>query len=324
MDQYTFIVRPDEECRRIDLYLQGKIGAISRSRVQRLITDGCVTVNGSEVRGSYRPKGGDEIEVVVPDPVEFRLVAENIPLSIVYEDEEIVVIDKPPGMVVHPAPGHWTGTLVNALLHHVKDFRGISGQLRPGLVHRLDKDTSGLLVVAKSDRSLQFLSDEMKERRIKRRYIAFVWGHLRDEEGRIDAPVGRSRKDRKKMAVTNVGAREAATSYRVISRCLFADVLELQLGTGRTHQIRVHLSHLGHPVVGDPEYGGRDKALRGVFDQHRQVASEILAAISRQALHAYRLSFKHPSSNLEMSFRSELPEDMQRVEEILRREGEGG
>ena len=317
MEQYSFVVEPDDDFRRVDLYLQEKIGSISRTRVQKLIAAGHVTVNGSEVRGSYKPREGDEIEAVIPDPQEFHLVAEDIPLDIVHEDDEIIVIDKPAGMVVHPAPGHWTGTLVNALLHHVKDFKGISGQTRPGLVHRLDMETSGLLVVAKSDKSLSFLADEMKERRIKRKYIAFVWGHMPEEEGRIDAPIGRSRKDRKKMTVTNLGSREAVTKYRVLTKYLFADKLELQLQTGRTHQIRVHLLHIGHPVIGDPDYGGREKAMTGIFDQYRKLAAEILKATDRQALHAYKLSFKHPSTNLEMSFESQLPDDMKLVEELL-------
>ncbi len=317
MEHYSFVVEADEDYRRVDLYLQEKIGSISRTRIQKLIADGLVTVNGCEVRGSYRPRGGDEIEAVVPDPKKFRLVAEDISLDIVYEDDEIIVVNKPPGTVVHPGPGHWTGTLVNALLYHVTDFRGISGQIRPGLVHRLDMDTSGLLVVAKSDRSLNFLADEMKERRIKRRYIALVWGHMREEEGTIDAPIGRSRKDRKIMAVTNLGSREANTRYRVISGYLFADKLEVRLGTGRTHQIRVHLSHLGHPVIGDADYGGREKALSGIFDQYRPRALEILKVIDRQALHAYKLSLRHPSSGLEMTFESELPADIKRVEELL-------
>jgi len=317
LEHYSFVVKSGDNCRRVDLYLQEKIGDISRTRVQKLIADGHVTVNGSEVRGSYRPREGDEIEVVVPDPKEFHLVAEDIPLDVVHEDEDLVVINKPAGMVVHPAPGHWSGTLVNALLHHVKDFKGISGQIRPGLVHRLDMNTSGLLVVAKSEKSLYFLADEMKERRIKRKYVAFVWGHMPEEDGRLDAPIGRSRKDRKKMTVTNLASREAETIYRVLARYLFAHKLELQLQTGRTHQIRVHLSHIGHPVIGDPDYGGREKAMTGIFDQYRGRASEILKAIGRQALHAYKLSFRHPSSNLEMSFESELPDDIRRVEALL-------
>lgn len=317
MQEYSFIVEPSDDFRRVDLYLQAKIGSISRTHVQKLIADGHVTVNDAEVRGSYKPRVGDEIEAVVPDPKEFHLDPEDIPLDIVHEDDEIIVINKPAGLVVHPAPGHWTGTLVNALLHHVKDFKGISGQTRPGLVHRLDMSTSGLLVVAKSDRSLNLLADEMKERRIMRKYIAYVWGQMPDDEGKIDAPIGRSRKDRKKMTVTNHGSREAVTKYRVIERYLFSNKLEMQLQTGRTHQIRVHLSHIGHPVIGDPDYGGREKALSGIFDQYRKLASDVLSAIDRQALHAYKLSFRHPISNLEMTFESELTEDIRRVEELL-------
>lgn len=318
MQEFTFTVEDNDDNLRLDQYVQREIGNISRSRVQKLITSGDITVNDTEVRGSYRPKEGDEIEVLVPEPKEFKLIAEEIPLNIVYEDDEIVIIDKPAGMVVHPAPGHFTGTLVNALLHHVKDFKGISGQLRPGLVHRLDMETSGLLVVAKSERALNFLADEMKERRIKRHYLAFVWGHMPEDSGRIDAPIGRSRKDRKKMTVTEHNSRMAVTEYEVLERFSFADKLKLKLKTGRTHQIRVHLTHVGHPVIGDADYGGRETALGGIFDQYRRTGWEILNLLPRQALHAYRLSFKHPETSIEMTFESELPPDISDVESLLR------
>ncbi len=317
MEEHTFLIQADETSQRIDHFLRDSISNISRSYIQKLLASGHITVNGCEVRGSYKPREGDEIEVVIPDVREFHLDAEDIPLKIVHEDDEIIVIDKPAGMVVHPAPGHWNGTLVNALLHHVKDFKGISGQTRPGLVHRLDMDTSGLLVVAKSDASLSFLAEEMKQRRIKRKYIALTWGHMPEEEGRIDAPIGRSRKDRKKMTVTDTNSRPAITKYKVIEKFLLAERLELSLMTGRTHQIRVHLSHIGHPVVGDPDYGGRDKALSGMFDQYRPRARLALERIDRQALHAYELSFVHPDSGLMSTFRSELPDDILAAAQIL-------
>ncbi len=318
MQEYTFTVEDNDDNLRLDQYVQREIGNISRSRVQKLIASGDITVNDTEVRGSYRPRVGDEIEVLVPEPREFRLIAEDIALNVAFEDDEIIVIDKPAGMVVHPAPGHFTGTMVNALLHHVKDFKGISGQLRPGLVHRLDMETSGLLVVAKSEQALNFLADEMKERRIKRHYLAFVWGHMAEDSGRIDAPIGRSRKDRKKMTVTEHNSRGAVTEYEILERFSFADKLKLKLKTGRTHQIRVHLTHVGHPVIGDADYGGRETALGGIFDQYRRIGMEILRLLPRQALHAYRLSFKHPKTALDMTFESDLPPDIADVESLLR------
>ncbi len=321
MEEYTFTIQADETSRRIDHYLRDRIPNISRTYIQKLLASGHITVNGCEVRGSYKPREGDEIEVVIPEVREFHLEAEEIPLNVVHEDNEIIVIDKPAGMVVHPAPGHWTGTLVNALLHHVKDFKGISGQTRPGLVHRLDMDTSGLLVVAKSDSSLSFLADEMKERRIKRKYIALTWGHMPESEGKIDAPIGRSRKDRRKMTVTDTNSRSAITKYKVLDKFLLAERLEISLMTGRTHQIRVHLSHVGHPVVGDPDYGGRDKALSGMFDQYRPRAKQALDQIKRQALHAYELSFVHPGTRRMVSYNSELPDDILAAFRILSESG---
>jgi 23S rRNA pseudouridine1911/1915/1917 synthase len=317
MEQHSYIVEPSDDFRRIDHYLQSKLTEISRTYIQKLISEGHVTVNGSDIRGSYRPRDGDEVEVVIPETKEFHLIPQDIPLDIVHEDDEIIVVDKPVGMVSHPAPGHWDGTLVNALLFHVKDFKGISGKFRPGLVHRLDRETSGLIVVAKSEKSLAFLTEEMKERRIKRRYIAFAWGQIPEKEGEIEAPIGRSKKDRKKMAVTDRGGRSAITNYKLLVQYRLAAKLELQLVTGRTHQIRVHLSHIGHPVIGDPDYGGREKVLSGIFDQYRNTARQLLQTINRQALHAYKLSFMHPVTRLRVSYESALPYDMQHLEELL-------
>jgi 23S rRNA pseudouridine1911/1915/1917 synthase len=314
---YSLSVTDSDIDGRVDHFLRDKLKNVSRTYVQKLLSSGHITVNGCEVRGSYRPKEGDEIEVVIPEAQEFHLSPEPIPLNVVYEDSDLIVIDKPAGLVVHPAPGHWTGTLVNALLYHVRDFKGIAGQIRPGLIHRLDMNTSGLMVVAKSDSSLAFLSEEMKHRRIKRLYRALTWGHFNNDRGTIRAPIGRSIKDRKRMAVTDKNSRPAITNYNVLVRYAFADSLELSLQTGRTHQIRVHLSHSGHPVIGDPDYGGREKAVSGLFDRHRPAAREVLQSIDRQALHAYKLAFKHPYSGLMLSFESAIPDDMQLAAKVL-------
>jgi len=228
-----------------------------------------------------------------------------------------VVVNKPAGMVTHPGIGNNTGTLVNALVFHFGQLSTEGGVDRPGIVHRLDKDTSGLLVVARTDAIYAALQQAIQKREMKRSYVALVWGHVKEEEGTIDLPIGRSLRNRTRMAVTHSGSREAVTHYRVSRRYPVVDFLEMSLETGRTHQIRVHLSHVGHPVLGDPDYGGRDKRLKSVFGPERPLARQLLSLIDRQALHAQRLEFDHPGTGCRLKFEAPLPEDFRQVLKIL-------
>ena len=300
------IVVREGDSGRIDLFLSSAL-SLSRSRVQSLIADGHVEIEGRPPGKSHPVTPGERIRVRVPPPEPTEIAAEDLPLEIVYEDTDLLVVDKAAGMVVHPAPGHRSGTLVNALLHHVRDLSGVGGRLRPGIVHRLDRDTSGLLVVAKSDRAHVALSDAIRERRVRRVYTAVSWGHFPTRTARIDAPIGRDPRDRKRMAVVE-GGRPAVTHVEVVETLLAADLLRVELETGRTHQIRVHLLHVGHPVAGDSAYGaGWD---RGISGQGRPWARAFLALLPRQFLHASELSFSHPVGGGDMRFTSELPPDL--------------
>lgn len=290
---------------RIDAAL-AKLAGISRSQAQRWIDADQVRVNGSPCRASQRVATGDQVRATNPDPLKSELVAESIPLEIVYEDSDLIVIDKRAGMVVHPAPGHSTGTLVNALLHHCDDLAGVGGVARPGIVHRLDRGTSGILVVAKTDAAHGHLAEQFHDHSIERVYLAVVRGTPRADEGRVDLPIGRHPKDRKRMSVRGVAMREAHTAWRVHRR--FARSRHAQLDvmpeTGRTHQIRVHLASVGLPIVGDPVYGkSRGRA----------------QSIDRPALHAACLGFTHPTSNKAMRFEAPLPADFARLLESLER-----
>jgi 23S rRNA pseudouridine1911/1915/1917 synthase len=289
---------------------------LSRTRVQALLAQGHVTVDGRPPKKSEAAVPGSRIEVVVPPAEVVGIAAEDIPLDIVYEDDDLAVVNKPAGMVVHPAPGHRTGTLVNALLHHMPDIEGVGGRLRPGIVHRLDRDTSGLLVVAKTDRAHRGLADALRRRRVKRLYVAAAWGHLDESPLTIDAPIGRDRKDRKKMAVVE-GGRAAHTRVQVRERWPRADLLDIALKTGRTHQIRVHLAWVGHPVVGDPVYG--EGWERGMGGPERQWALELARRTPRQFLHAAQLVFEHPVSGERLRFEAPLPADLAEVAEWARR-----
>lgn len=283
---------------------------LSRTRVQSLLVEGRITVQGRVAKKSDAAVPGTTIDVVVPPSEPVAMQAEDIPIDIVYEDAELAVVNKAAGMVVHPAPGHRKGTLVNALLWRMPDIEGVGGRLRPGIVHRLDKDTSGLLVVAKTDRAHRALSDALRRRRVRRLYLAVVWGHLTESPLVIDAPIGRDRKNRKKMAVIETG-RPALTRVRVRERWERADLLDVALKTGRTHQIRVHLSHVGHPVVGDAVYG--EGWERGMGGPTRQWAVQLARSTPRQFLHAAELSFDHPVSAERMSFTAPLPADLEDV-----------
>lgn len=302
------LVVDETEPGRIDAYVATRLPELSRSRFIQLLEQGCVRVNGTIPRKSYRPAAGDLIEIDLPAPVATTVVAEPIPLSVVFEDGDLLVLDKPAGLVVHPAPGHRSGTLVNALLHHVRDLSGIGGVLRPGIVHRLDKDTSGLLIVAKNDDAHRALSTALKRREIRRFYLAAAWGHLSHDTVDVDAPIGRARQDRKRMAVAPDG-RPAQTRLTRLARWRAADLLRAELRTGRTHQIRVHLAHIGHAVVGDATYGRQ--AERGLSGPDRKWAMELVRRVPRQFLHAAELRFPHPRTGERLEFRSPLPPDLQ-------------
>ncbi|MGB8657389.1 MAG: RluA family pseudouridine synthase [Candidatus Zixiibacteriota bacterium] len=309
---------PQAGGKRIDLFLSQTDIDLSRSFIHKLIIDHHILVNGKPVKPSHKINGGEVIEIRVPPLEKPSLEPENLPLDIMYEDSDLLVVNKRAGMVVHPAVGNYSHTLVNALLFHCEDLSGINGVLRPGIVHRLDKNTSGLLVVAKNDFAHLSLAEQIQNRTLLRQYAAITWGHMPAEEGTIEAPIGRALGDRKKMAVTRVKGRESLTQYKVMERFNLCELLSIRLKTGRTHQIRVHLSYLNHPVLGDPEYGGRQKWLKGIFDQDRPLAQRLLNLIERQALHARKLGFVHPRTREYCEFDSPLPEDIESVLRVLR------
>jgi 23S rRNA pseudouridine1911/1915/1917 synthase len=297
---------PEDLEERLDAVLSLRTD-LSRSRVTALIEGGDVLVNDAPARKSYRPRAGDRIEVVIPAPPPVELLPEDLPVSIVHEDDDIVVVDKAAGMVVHPAPGHATGTLVNALLARVGTLSSVGLPNRPGIVHRLDRDTSGLLVVARTDAAHRNLASALADRTVGRRYLAAVWGRFSQEDVTIDKPIGRHPRDRKLMAVVE-GGRQAVTHVRHLERWPAADLLAIRLETGRTHQIRVHLSDSGHPVVGDPMYGpGWERGMSGAGGVW---AAEFARRTGRLFLHAARLSFKHPTSGESLSFTAPLPEPL--------------
>ncbi len=319
-ERHRLIVEAPAPDTRLDTYLADRLPELSRSRVAQLLDAGRIRLNGRVPRKSERPTPGDVIELELPPPEPTGVEAEPIPLDIVYEDRDLLVVDKPAGLVVHPAPGHRSGTLVNALLHHVDDLSGIGGVLRPGIVHRLDKDTSGLIIVAKNDATHRSLSAALKRREIGRIYLAAAWGHLSTDEVTVDEPIGRSRTDRKRMAVVE-GGRPARTHLERVERWVAADLLRARLETGRTHQIRVHLAWLGHPVVGDDTYGGG--AERGISGPGRAWARALTARVPRQFLHAAELHLRHPRSGEALHFTSPLPPDLARAAEWARETSRG-
>lgn len=319
---FEVVVPSKADITRVDRFLSELPDLkLTRSRIQKLIADGEVTVGGKVVTKSHRVHAHDVVVVGIPPAEVTDLVGEDIPIDIVYEDKHLAIINKPAGMVTHPAAGHHTGTLVHGLIHHFGRLADGSDSLRPGIVHRLDKATSGLLVVARTDEVYQKLQEQMQERLIKRQYLALICGHMKEDSGVISLPIGRSIKDRKKMAVTNVSSREAVTEYVLLDRYRSYDLLKVTLQTGRTHQIRVHLTHLGHPVFGDPEYGGREKWHKGLFGPERPLTKKLLATMDRQALLAQKLELTHPISGEKLSFEVDPPEDFQRVLDILGEEG---
>ncbi|WP_030539512.1 RluA family pseudouridine synthase [Sphingobium sp. DC-2] len=293
---------------RLDKALADLLPGLSRERLKALIVEGQVTAGGRSLNPSLKVAAGQAFAITLPAPVEAEAVAQDIPLSIVHEDADLIVIDKPAGLVVHPAAGNLDGTLVNALLHHCRgQLSGIGGVARPGIVHRIDKDTSGLLVVAKSDKAHEGLAQQFKDHSIDRLYAAIVYGIPQTAAGTVDTWIGRSDSDRKKMAVHREGrGKHAVTHYRVVERLRGAALVECRLETGRTHQVRVHMAHLGHPLIGDPVYGRDRKGFKSILET---------LGFKRQALHAKRLGFIHPVTEEKLSFDSALPTDMQ---ELLR------
>lgn len=299
---YNYCVAEEEKGERLDLFLTRKIPDVSRSLVQRLVHSGNVMVNETITKANYKIQKKDVITVSIPEIKALELTAEELPLAVVYEDDDIIIINKARGMVVHPAAGNHSGTLVNALLQHCEGLSGINGVARPGIVHRLDKDTSGVMAVAKSDKAHVSLAKQIKNRTASRRYLAILHGNIKEEQGVIKAPIGRHPSDRKKMAVTFMNSKEAITTFRVAERFGDYTVVECKLLTGRTHQIRVHMAYIGHPVVGDPKYG----------------PERMPFSISGQALHSAELTIAHPITGNIMTFTAPLPEDMEGIIKALR------
>lgn len=318
MKRKTLKVEGIDEPLRLDLWLTKKLKGLTRSRLKHLIEDGFVLLNDQEVKASHKVSSGDLVTIIFPPPQRSALQPKEGPIEILYENGHLLVVNKPPGLAVHPGEGVSQVTLVNLLLHHCGKLSGIGGVGKPGIVHRLDKDTTGVMVVAKDDLTHVGLSTQLKKREVEREYLAIVWGKMERQKGMIDLPLGRSPKDRRKMAVKGIGGREALTSYQVLERFGLCSYLTLRLGTGRTHQIRVHLSHLGHPLVGDPKYGGRSKMLGKLPPSQRDLAIRLLELIPRQALHAHLLGFVHPISGKYLKFSTPLWEDMAGVLRLLR------
>lgn len=302
-ESLEWIVLPEESGERLDKFVTDSIddAAVSRTQVQEWIKAGAVEVNGKVAKANYKVMENDQVALQIPEPQEAAILPEAIPLEIIYEDSDLIVINKPRGMVVHPAPGHSSGTVVNALMHHCRDLSGINGVLRPGIVHRIDKDTTGLLMVAKNDLAHISLAEQLKEHTVTRKYIALVHGNLPHDQGTIDAPIGRDLNDRKVFTVTERNSRHAVTHFVVMERLEDYTIVELQLETGRTHQIRVHMKYIGHPLAGDPVYG-RNKTV----------------ALKGQALHAAVIGFTHPRSGERLEFEVPMPADFEHVLNSLR------
>lgn len=302
-EQKLITVAADEAGLRIDKLLSSKIDGMTRSHIQKLIDESCITIANKPIKANYKVKSGDEISLTIPEPSKIDVLPEDIPLDIVYEDQYMLVVNKPQGMVVHPAPGSHSKTLVNALLHHCgAELSGINGVLRPGILHRIDKDTSGLLLVAKCDAAHIGLAEQIKEHSLTRAYLALVHGGFTQDSGTINLPIGRHPADRKKMAVTYENSRNAVTHYRLLERLGKYSLIECILETGRTHQIRVHMSHNGHPIVGDKTYGAKKEEFN----------------LNGQLLHAYKIGFIHPIYKKYMEFTSELPPYYEKILYILR------
>lgn len=304
MEYMTFVAEREEAGTRIDVFLAENMENLSRSGVQKLMESGHIHVNGGIVKPNYKLRETDMIDVEIPEAKEAELLPEPIPLDILYEDKDVIVVNKPQGMVVHPAPGHDSGTLVNGLLYHCgEELSGINGEKRPGIVHRIDKDTSGVLMIAKNNAAHQVLAAQLAEHSITRIYNAIVFNGFQEEEGTVDQPIGRNPLDRKKMAVTQKRSRHAVTHYRVLQRLGNFTLIEAQLETGRTHQIRVHMTYIGHPLLGDQVYGPKKQPF----------------SLNGQVLHARVLGFRHPTTGAYMEFEAPLPPYFQQLIERLQK-----
>ena len=321
-EHYKLEVDPGQKMLRVDKYLVNRIDNASRSRIQAAADAGSILVNGQSVKSNYKVKPGDEVAIVMDFPRrELKIIPEDIPLNIVYEDDQLIVINKPPGLVVHPGHGNYSGTLVNALAYYYKDLEMFkSADPRPGLVHRIDKNTSGLMVIAKTETAKTKLSLQFFEKTTKRQYIALVWGNLKEPTGTVEGNIGRSHSNRQVFTVYTDGdyGKTAVTHYKVLEELGYVNLVQCQLETGRTHQIRVHMKYIGHPLFNDDTYGG-DHILRGTtFSKYKQFVNNCFKILPRQALHAKTLGFVHPTTGEEMLFDSELPNDMSEVIEKWR------
>ncbi|HEY6162232.1 MAG TPA: RluA family pseudouridine synthase [Bacteroidia bacterium] len=325
-EHFRFTIDKGQELLRIDKFLMNRIENASRTKIQAAAEAGCIHVNGKPVRSNYKVKPADLITVMLPDPPrEIELIPQNIPINILYEDDDIIIINKEAGMVVHPGYGNYKGTLMNALVHHFENLpvsktQKVEANLRPGLVHRIDKNTSGIIVIAKNELAMTRMAKKFFDRDIDRTYLALVWGDFAEEEGTVTGNIGRSLKDRKRMAVFPDGeyGKNAVTHWKVVERFGYVTLIECKLETGRTHQIRVHMEYIGHPLFNDETYGG-NKILKGTtFTKYKQFVENCFELMPRHALHARSLGFKHPGTGKYIHFDSELPADMKAVIEKWR------
>lgn len=321
-EHYRFVADKGQEPLRVDKFLMNFIENASRSKIQQSSKDGYILVNGVPVKPNYKVKSGDVVSVEYRNPPrKYELIPQDIPINIMYEDEDILIVNKEAGMVVHPGFGNWEGTLVNALAFHFKNLPNMGDENRPGLVHRIDKNTSGILVIAKNEKSMKIMGEKFSMRDLNRKYLALVWGDVKEDEGTITGHIGRSLKNRKVMDVFHNGefGKHAVTHWKVVERLGYTTLVECKLETGRTHQIRAHFKHIGHPLFNDEEYGG-DKILKGTtFTKYKQFVQNCFSICSRQALHAKSLEFLHPITNKEMKFSSDLPKDFSTLIEKWRK-----
>ena len=311
-EHYRFEIDKGQEPIRIDKFITEKLAFASRNKVQQAIESGNVVVNGKAIKSNYKLRGKDIIQIILPNPTyDYTVTPEDIPLDIIYEDDEIMVINKPVGMVVHPGHGNATGTLVHALLWHCKDLPQITGETRPGLVHRIDKNTTGLMVVGKTEHALNFLSKQFFDRTIDREYVALAWGDIAENKGRIDCNIARNPNNRKlfKAVPDGTSGKNAVTNYAVLKRFGYVTLVKCKLETGRTHQIRVHLKYIGHTLFGDEVYGGHEVLAGTVYTKYKQFISNCLELMPQQALHAKSIGFIHPTTKKYMYFEQEMPDN---------------